>query len=325
MEKTRQQAYLDAMGIQQWVHRATEQALLDVLQAEAQANGPLTSPGLNSAESVSDAPVALNPNQAQNRETTGAPEQGRLASVLASVTNAATATTTTATTTTTTAATATATTTTPAPISATASAASTTTPITAQPTTAPGIDGTSADRVNENPVVAKGGDPDNANSDKAPSEDADSKPATVVPAAPFSALYGQFGQGILVVVELEDLYAPGFSAQEHQLFHNILTALGWQPTSMQSLKWPMDSQLLANDQASMEIMLSSFLGAQVQRAGVTRLIVFGAQLSTNFERYFKEHAGPNAISKLGLPSLGALLRKPEQKAKVWNSLKPLRR
>lgn len=125
------------------------------------------------------------------------------------------------------------------------------------------------------------------------------------------------------MAQLEDPYAPGFSAQEHALYHNILLALRWQPGAMQMLKWPLESQLLSNDQASMEIMLSSFLNAQVQRSGVSSLIVFGAQLEANFGRYFKDSAEPS-ITHLALPSLGELLRNPEQKAKVWDSLKPFR-
>lgn len=281
MAINRRQAYLKALGIEQWVHRASREQAFQESQALADADAAaqaLTMEENSTAPSVSGADATETLAQGGEARV----EEHRPSTDVASLapeTNSS------------------------APVIASPGASSSVTL------------------------------PDDAKVAEAATEEAS---VTEVPATPFASLYGHLGQGGLVVAQLCDPYAPDFSAQEHQLFHNILRALGWPACQMRLLKWPLDSQLLTNDQASMEIMLSSFLKAQVQRAGVARLIVFGEDLARHFNPQptsvnapegrpsRQEAVSSEAVTKIALPSLSELLRRPEQKAKVWSSLKPFR-
>ncbi|MBV1872028.1 MAG: hypothetical protein KUG83_05725 [Gammaproteobacteria bacterium] len=136
--------------------------------------------------------------------------------------------------------------------------------------------------------------------------------------------------GILILAELGDDRAPGFSATESRLLRGILNAINLSPSSQGSLdsqvaRWPQSKgNNLPTDTKAAGEFLHAYLDAQAQRSNFEVLLLLGDKLKEAYV-FSEEEQGPKLTvnSKIMGSSLLGMLQTPSKKAELWDNIKHL--
>ncbi|MBV1870022.1 MAG: hypothetical protein KUG76_03860 [Gammaproteobacteria bacterium] len=136
--------------------------------------------------------------------------------------------------------------------------------------------------------------------------------------------------GVLILAELGDDRAPGFSAAESRLLRGILNAINWSPSSQGSLdsqvaRWPQSKgNNLPTDTKAAGEFLHAYLDAQAQRSNFEVLLLLGDKLEEAYA-FSEEDQGPKLTGhrKITGSSLLGMLQMPSKKAELWNNVKHL--
>ena len=140
------------------------------------------------------------------------------------------------------------------------------------------------------------------------------------------------GKKLLLLVELGDEKAPGFSAAETRLLSAVLTALNLFPDTQGSLdsqvvRWPqLKGQGLPTDAQAAGEFLFAYLEAQHQRSSFDVLLLLGDKLKEAY--YYLDDSRVTGARKYSVTtgsSLYSLLQQPSKKAALWGSIKHFRK
>lgn len=158
--------------------------------------------------------------------------------------------------------------------------------------------------------------------------DAASLPLTLLP---FAFCKVQLQNGLLLLVELSEVTAPGLSAEESRLLTAILQAIhtrtvGERGFGAQQIRWPLKAGQVqfATFDAARDFM-RAYLAAEYQRSPFGGLLLLGNTLTKLcLDDAQEPSVVNNALKVIAGESLKALLEHPYKKAELWQQIKILR-
>lgn len=138
-------------------------------------------------------------------------------------------------------------------------------------------------------------------------------------------------RNILLLAQLAENRAPGFTGREMRLLLAVLRSIDIEPVSHGSLdsqvvRWPQTSlRSITGNRDAAKDFIDAYLKGQAQRFSFQTLLVFGYDLGNLIKDDSFPAGRDGIVSIIREHSIGVLLREPEKKSALWQSIKVLKK